>query len=147
MNCQNVIQNNLYLPSQTAQIEVLLGRHWGKATSTERTQNGLRAYLECGDDLPLEGPRSPHASAQCVLVHLTSLCCFLRTFGKCSHCVHLPGNQTQAQRWKIEHSLNLPGCFCEAQGFKGANTAHHYPPVPCDVLPFAGSTTRDYRQW
>lgn len=49
MNCQNVIQNNLCLPSQTAQIEVLLGRHWGKATSTERTQNGLRAYPECGD--------------------------------------------------------------------------------------------------
>lgn len=82
MNCQNVIQNNLCLPSQTAQIEVLLGRHWGKATSTERTQNGLRAYPECGDDLLLEGRRSPGAPAQCVLVDLTSLCCFLRTFGK-----------------------------------------------------------------
>lgn len=79
MNCQNVIQNNLRLPFQSAQIEVILfGRHWGTASSTQRTSNVLRAYSECGSDLPLEGPRSPGARAQCVLVDSTNLRCFVK---------------------------------------------------------------------
>lgn len=59
-----------------------LGVTGGTTSSTQRTQNVLRAYSKCGDDLPLEGPRSPgarvRACAQCVPVDSTNLGCFVK---------------------------------------------------------------------